>query len=92
VALGVTADHRFQESDDHAAHQRTDQRSAWAGRSSHDPGHRSEQILRGAARGQSPQLRGDAELHHLGGKIQERYGIAKDQARKDVDTWFQTLP
>ena len=28
----------------------------------------------------------------LEGKIQERYGIAKDQARKDVDTWFQTLP
>ena len=40
-------------------------RSTRAGRSSHDPGHRSEQILRGAARGQSPQLRGDAELHHL---------------------------
>jgi uncharacterized protein YjbJ (UPF0337 family) len=26
------------------------------------------------------------------GKIQERYGIAKDQARKDVDTWFKTMP
>ena len=25
-------------------------------------------------------------------KIQERYGIAKDQARKDVDDWFKTLP
>jgi uncharacterized protein YjbJ (UPF0337 family) len=24
----------------------------------------------------------------LEGKIQERYGIAKDQARKDVDTWY----
>jgi uncharacterized protein YjbJ (UPF0337 family) len=24
----------------------------------------------------------------LEGKIQERYGIAKDQARKDVDAWF----
>ena len=23
----------------------------------------------------------------LEGKIQERYGIAKDQVRKDVDTW-----
>ena len=28
----------------------------------------------------------------LEGKIQERYGIAKDQARKDVDDWFKTLP
>ena len=25
----------------------------------------------------------------LEGKIQERYGIAKDQARRDVDNWFQ---
>jgi uncharacterized protein YjbJ (UPF0337 family) len=25
----------------------------------------------------------------LEGKIQERYGLAKDQAKKDVDTWFQ---
>ena len=24
----------------------------------------------------------------LEGKIQERYGIAKDKARKDVDAWF----
>ena len=24
----------------------------------------------------------------LEGKIQERYGIAKDQARKDIDTWL----
>ena len=24
----------------------------------------------------------------LEGKIQEYYGIAKDQARKDVDAWF----
>ena len=26
----------------------------------------------------------------LEGKIQERYGIAKDQVRKDVDTWYGT--
>jgi hypothetical protein len=25
------------------------------------------------------------------GRLQERYGYAKDQARKDVDTWFSTL-
>jgi uncharacterized protein YjbJ (UPF0337 family) len=24
------------------------------------------------------------------GKIQERYGIARDQVRKDVDTWYTT--
>jgi uncharacterized protein YjbJ (UPF0337 family) len=24
----------------------------------------------------------------LEGKIQERYGIAKDQARKDIDEWY----
>ena len=27
----------------------------------------------------------------LEGKIQERYGIAKDQAKKDVDNWFNAL-
>jgi uncharacterized protein YjbJ (UPF0337 family) len=26
----------------------------------------------------------------LEGKIQERYGIAKDQARKDIDDWYQS--
>jgi uncharacterized protein YjbJ (UPF0337 family) len=26
----------------------------------------------------------------LEGKIQERYGIAKDQVRKDVDTWYES--
>ena len=25
------------------------------------------------------------------GALQKRYGYAKDQARKDVDTWFSTL-
>ena len=27
----------------------------------------------------------------LEGKIQERYGIAKDQVRNDVDTWLNGL-
>jgi len=27
----------------------------------------------------------------LEGKIQERYGIAKDQVRSDVDTWLRSL-
>ena len=28
----------------------------------------------------------------LEGKIQERYGIAKEQVRKDVDDWLNLLP
>jgi uncharacterized protein YjbJ (UPF0337 family) len=28
----------------------------------------------------------------LEGKIQERYGLAKDQVRSDVDTWLRSLP
>ena len=28
----------------------------------------------------------------LEGKIQERYGLAKDQVRSDVDTWLKSLP
>ena len=27
---------------------------------------------------------------YLVGKVQERYGIAKDQVRKDVDDWYGT--
>jgi uncharacterized protein YjbJ (UPF0337 family) len=28
----------------------------------------------------------------LEGRLQQRYGLAKEQARKDVDDWFKTLP
>ena len=28
----------------------------------------------------------------LAGILQKRYGYAKDQAHKDVDDWFSTLP
>ena len=28
----------------------------------------------------------------LEGKIQERYGIAKDQVRSDVDDWLKSIP
>ena len=28
----------------------------------------------------------------LEGKIQERYGIAKEKVRSDVDTWLRSLP
>jgi uncharacterized protein YjbJ (UPF0337 family) len=31
-------------------------------------------------------------VSQLEGKIQERYGLAKDQAKKDVDAWFKSLP
>ena len=28
----------------------------------------------------------------LEGKIQERYGVAKDQVRSDVDDWLKSIP
>jgi uncharacterized protein YjbJ (UPF0337 family) len=28
----------------------------------------------------------------LEGKIQQRYGYAKDQTKKEVDEWFNRLP
>ena len=28
----------------------------------------------------------------LEGKIQERYGLAKDQVRRDIDAWFASQP
>jgi uncharacterized protein YjbJ (UPF0337 family) len=28
----------------------------------------------------------------LEGKIQERYGLAKDRAKRDVEAWFNSLP
>jgi hypothetical protein len=28
----------------------------------------------------------------LEGKIQERYGLAKDEAKREVETWFNSLP
>ena len=27
----------------------------------------------------------------LAGRLQERYGIAKDEAEKNIDTWLKTL-
>jgi uncharacterized protein YjbJ (UPF0337 family) len=33
----------------------------------------------------------NGQRDQLEGRLQERYGYAKDQARKDVDTWFSTL-
>jgi len=31
----------------------------------------------------------NGKRHQLKDNIQERYGIAKDQARKDVDDWYK---
>jgi hypothetical protein len=36
----------------------------------------------------SPLSAPDGNRHRV--KIQERYGIAKDQVRKDVDTWYES--
>jgi uncharacterized protein YjbJ (UPF0337 family) len=33
----------------------------------------------------------DGQRDQLEGRLQQRYGYAKDQARKDVDMWFSTL-
>jgi uncharacterized protein YjbJ (UPF0337 family) len=32
----------------------------------------------------------NGQRDQLEGKIQERYGLAKDQVRKDVDDWYNT--
>ncbi|MGC2081085.1 MAG: CsbD family protein, partial [Xanthobacteraceae bacterium] len=34
----------------------------------------------------------DGKREQLEGVIQERYGLAKDQARNDVDAWLKSLP
>src|ERR1700753_4000293 len=33
----------------------------------------------------------EGRREQLEGKLQQRYGYAKDQVRKDVDDWFNTL-
>jgi uncharacterized protein YjbJ (UPF0337 family) len=33
----------------------------------------------------------NGQRDQLEGRLQKRYGYAKDQARKDVDTWFSAL-
>ena len=34
----------------------------------------------------------DGKREQLEGLIQERYGLAKDQVRKDVDAWLKSMP
>jgi uncharacterized protein YjbJ (UPF0337 family) len=34
----------------------------------------------------------NGQRDQLEGRLQKRYGYAKDQARKDVDDWFSNLP
>ena len=31
----------------------------------------------------------NGQREKLEGKVQERYGLAKDQTRQDIDAWFQ---
>jgi uncharacterized protein YjbJ (UPF0337 family) len=33
----------------------------------------------------------NGQRDQLEGRLQKRYGYAKDQAKKDVDSWFSTL-
>jgi uncharacterized protein YjbJ (UPF0337 family) len=33
----------------------------------------------------------EGRREQLEGKLQQRYGFAKDQIRRDVDDWFSTL-
>ena len=33
----------------------------------------------------------EGRREQLEGKLQQRYGLAKDQIHKDVDDWFKTL-
>jgi uncharacterized protein YjbJ (UPF0337 family) len=33
----------------------------------------------------------NGQRDQLEGRLQQRYGFAKDQARKDVDSWFSSL-
>ena len=34
----------------------------------------------------------NGQRQELEGRLQKRYGYAKDQARKDVDDWLSSLP
>jgi uncharacterized protein YjbJ (UPF0337 family) len=34
----------------------------------------------------------DGKREQLEGLLQERYGLAKDQVRKDVDAWLKSMP
>jgi uncharacterized protein YjbJ (UPF0337 family) len=34
----------------------------------------------------------DGKREQLEGLIQERYGLQKDQVRKDVDAWLKSMP
>jgi uncharacterized protein YjbJ (UPF0337 family) len=33
----------------------------------------------------------NGQRDQLEGRLQQRYGFAKDQVRKDIDSWFSTL-
>ena len=54
-------------------------------------------ILKGKAKQKWGKLTDDdlnvieGRREQLEGKLQQRYGFAKDQIHKDVDDWFRTL-
>jgi uncharacterized protein YjbJ (UPF0337 family) len=57
----------------------TEEKKSWTGIASKEIGSRSK--------ARSGKV-GPAHRDQLEGKIQQRYGLAKDQVRKDVDDWF----
>ena len=65
-------------------------RVKWTGTASKETGSRS----RGKVKEKWGQLTDDdldviaGKRDQLEGKIQERYGIARDQVRKDIDDWY----
>jgi uncharacterized protein YjbJ (UPF0337 family) len=72
-------------------HQAAKEISAWIGIALKEIGSRSK--ARSRRRGKLT----DDDLNVVGGKrdqlegkIRERYGIAKDQVRKDIDDWYGT--
>ena len=85
---------RQRRSNQNRKNQKEEGRSAsWTGIESKETGN-----IKGLAREKWGRLTDDdldvinGRQDQLEGKIQERYGLAKDQAKKDVDAWFKSLP
>jgi len=62
-----------------------------------EPDRRQLEAFKGSAKEKWGKLTDDdlnvieGRREQLEGKLQQRYGFAKDQVRKDVDDWFTTL-
>jgi hypothetical protein len=52
---------------------------------------RHERVRSIGLKGRSAMDWNRIEGNQLEGRLQKRYGYAKDQAKKDVDSWFSTL-